>query len=145
MRNRFRAGLVALTALVGLTLSSAAFAASGTVSITVVKAGWFIGGAGGSGTLTFHGRHYPLAISGLSAGLVFGAAKTMFYGTVRHIHRASDIAGVYGAGGAGAVAGTAGVSTVVLTNGKGAVLRLQGRQVGLMLNVDLSGMAISLK
>ena len=27
----------------------------------------------GTGTLTFHGRTYPLSIGGLSAGLVFGA------------------------------------------------------------------------
>ena len=30
-------------------------------------------------------------------------------------------------------------------NGKGAVLELSGRQVGLMANADLSGLAITLK
>jgi hypothetical protein len=34
---------------------------------------------------------------------------------------------------------------IVLTNQKGAVLELSGRQVGLMANVDLSGLAITLK
>jgi hypothetical protein len=34
---------------------------------------------------------------------------------------------------------------MVLTNQKGAVLELSGRQVGLMANVDLSGRAITLK
>jgi len=33
----------------------------------------------------------------------------------------------------------------VLTNQKGAVLELTGRQVGLMANADLSGLVISLK
>ena len=34
---------------------------------------------------------------------------------------------------------------IVLTNNKGAVLQLQGRQVGLMANADLSGLAISIQ
>jgi hypothetical protein len=33
----------------------------------------------------------------------------------------------------------------VLENEKGAVLSLNGRQVGLIANLDLSGMAISLR
>jgi hypothetical protein len=33
----------------------------------------------------------------------------------------------------------------VLQNAKGALLELSGRQTGLMINVDLSGMAIGLK
>jgi hypothetical protein len=40
-------------ALVGV--SSAAHADSGTVWIRIVKGGWFIGGAGGRGMLTFPG------------------------------------------------------------------------------------------
>ena len=38
-----------------------------------------------------------------------------------------------------------GVGAIVLSNEKGAVLSLSGRQVGLIANVDLSGMAISLR
>jgi hypothetical protein len=38
-----------------------------------------------------------------------------------------------------------GARAIVLTNQKGAVLELSGRQVGLMANVDLSGLAITLK
>ena len=34
---------------------------------------------------------------------------------------------------------------IVLRNQKGAVLRLSGRQVGLIANADLSGLAISLR
>ena len=41
--------------------------------------------------------------------------------------------------------GSRGVGGIVLTNEKGAVLRLQGRQTGLMVNADLSGLAISLR
>jgi hypothetical protein len=138
-----RATLFALSvALAGLTC--AARADSGTISFRVLKGGWFIGASGGSGTLIFHGRAYPLSIGGLSAGLVFGASETYLIGRVSHIFRPSDVAGVYGAVGAGAALG-GGAGAIVLRNEKGALLQLQGRQVGLIANLDLSGMAISLR
>ena len=54
-----------------------------------------------------------------------------------------DVAGVYGAAGQGLQSAAA--RAIVLTNQKGAVLELSGRQVGLMANLDLSGLAITLK
>jgi len=33
----------------------------------------------------------------------------------------------------------------VLTNGRGAILSLTGRQVGLQINADLSGLAVSMR
>ena len=98
----FRAALVALFALVGSGVSSGAHADSGTIWIDEFKGGWFIGASGGSGTLIFHGRRYPLSIGGLSAGLIFGASATRLYGHVSNIRRPSDVAGVYGAAGAAA-------------------------------------------
>lgn len=144
LSHRFRTGLVALIAIVGASLSSAAYADSGIIRISVVKAGWIFGANGGSGELIFHGRRYPLSIGGVDFGLVFGASQTYLSGRVSRIRRPSDVAGVYGAGGAGAAVG-AGVRAIVLSNEKGAVLELSGRQVGLMLNADLSGLAISLR
>jgi hypothetical protein len=140
----FRAAMIALAALTGVSLSSAAQADSGTIRISVVKAGWIIGGSGGTGTLTFHGRTYPLSIGGISYGIVFGASQTNLRGRVSNIRRPSDVAGVYGAAGAGLAVG-GGASAIVLTNQKGAVLELSGRQVGLIANADLSGLAISLR
>jgi hypothetical protein len=140
--SALRTGLIAL-AFAGASLSSA-YADSGTVRISVVKGGWIIGGSGGNGTLTFHGKRYPLSIGGVSAGLVFGASQTDLVGTVSNIRQPSDVAGVYGAVGAGAAVGT-GTRAIRLRNDKGALLQLQGRQTGLMVNADLSGMAIALK
>ncbi|MDB5618423.1 hypothetical protein [Tardiphaga sp.] len=143
--SALRTAIVAASlAIAGLGLSSVARADSGTIRISVLKGGWFIGASGGSGTLTFRGRTYPLSIGGLSAGLVFGASQTYLSGRVSRINRPSDVAGVYGAGGAGAAIGR-GVSAIVLANEKGALLELSGRQTGLMVNADLSGLAISLK
>jgi hypothetical protein len=139
----FRTALVGLIAFLGASVSSIAHADEGTIRISVLKGGWFIGASGGHGTLMFHGQRYPLSIGGVSAGLVFGAAETYLSGRVSNIHRPSDVAGVYGAGGAGAAVGR-GVGAIVLTNEKGAVLKLTGRQAGLMVNADLSGLAISI-
>jgi hypothetical protein len=140
----FRAALFSLIALMGVSLSSAARADSGTIRISVLKAGWIIGGSGGSGTLFFHGRNYPLSIGGVSYGIVFGASQTDLRGRVSNIFRPSDVAGVYGAAGAGLAVG-GGASAIVLTNQKGAILELSGRQIGLIANADLSGLAISLR
>ena len=139
--SAFRAALVALAAVAG---GSCAHADEGFVSLVIYKAGWIIGGSGGGGTLNFHGRNYPLSTGGIDYGLVFGGSRTVLHGRVSNIWRPSDVAGVYGAAGAGIAVG-GGARAIVLTNQKGAVLELSGRQVGLMANVDLSGLAITLR
>jgi hypothetical protein len=140
----FRASLIALIAIAGVSLSSAAYADSGAISFRVLKAGFIVGGSGGSGTLTFHGKRYPISIGGLSYGFTFGASETRFHGTVSHINRPSDVAGVYAAAGAGGAIGR-GAQAIVLTNQKGAVLSLTGRSAGVIISADLNGMAVSLK
>ena len=143
-RASFRAAMLAFIALMGMSFVSAAYADSGRIHIRIVKAGFVIGGSAGSGTLTFKGRKYPLSIGGLSYGFTFGASETNLYGTVTNIRRPSDVAGVYGQAGAGAAVGR-GAQGVVLTNQSGAVLTLSGRQTGLIVSADLSGLALSLR
>jgi len=140
----FRSVAFAAIAAAGVSLAGAAHADSGTIRFSVYKAAFFIGGSGGEGTLTFHGRKYPVSIGGISGGLAFGASKTYFQGTVRHIRRPSDVTGVYGAAGGGGAIGK-GAQVIVMTNDKGAQLELTGRQVGLQVNADLSGLSISVK
>ena len=140
--SAIRTALIALVAFVGLSPTS--LADSGSVTLTIYKGGWIIGGSGGSGILNFHGRYYPLSTGGLDYGLVFGGSKTVLRGRVSNIWRPSNVAGVYAAAGAGLAVGT-GARAIVLTNQKGAVLELTGWQVGLLANVDLSGLAITLK
>jgi hypothetical protein len=141
-----RATLVALTAVFagGFAFAPAAHADSGRISFTVVKAGFIIGGQGGRGVLRFHGRSYPISIGGLSYGFTFGASETRFHGRVTHIRRPSDVAGVYGAAGAGAAIGR-GVQSIVLTNQNGAILTLSGQQAGLIVSADLSGLAVTMQ
>ena len=142
--SSFRSLAVAAVATVAVSAASAAHADSGTIRFAVYKAAFFVGGSGGEGTLTFHGRSYPISIGGVSGGFAFGVSKIYFRGTVRHIRRVRDATGVYGAAGGGGALGKC-AQVIVMTNDKGATLELTGRQVGLQVNADLSGMAISLK
>jgi lipid-binding SYLF domain-containing protein len=139
----FRTITIALAVLLAGALSPAR-ADSGTVRISFLKAGWVIGGNVGSGTLTFRGRTYPLTVGGMSYGFTFGGSQTNLRGVVSNIFQPSDIEGVYGAAGAGATV-IRGPQAIVLTNQKGAVLQLSGTQTGLMVNLDVSGMALSLR
>jgi hypothetical protein len=138
-----RRAVLALIALL-LVAPAGARAESGAVSLTIYKGGWIIGGSGGGGTLNFRGRSYALSVGGIDYGLVFGGSKSVLRGRVSNIRRPSDVAGVYGAAGAGLAIG-GGARAIVLTNQKGAVLELSGYQTGLMANADLSGMAITLR
>ena len=95
-----RGALIALAAMLGVGLHSA-IADSGNIALTVYKGGWIIGGSAGSGALYFRGRTYGLGVGGLDYGLVFGGSKTVLRGRVSNIRRASDVAGVYAAAGAG--------------------------------------------
>ena len=137
-----RVVLIALIVTVGL--GTAVFADGGGIRFNVVKAGFVIGGSGGSGTLVFHGRYYPLAIGGVSYGFTFGASATDFFGTVSNIRWPSDVSGVYVAAGAGAAVGPGG-GVIVLTNQHGAVLTVSGRQVGLIVAADLNGLVITVR
>lgn len=127
----------------GMAVSQAE-AATGSISLHIVSAGFIFGVTGGSGVLTFAGHQYPLSVGGISAGATIGASGTDLVGTAYHLHRPADIAGVYSAAGAGlSVAG--GRSAAQLTNANGVLLRLRGRQIGFMFSIDLSGMVISLQ
>jgi len=134
LSSAIRAALIALTVTgAGLT---ATYADSGSIRFNVIKAGFVVGGSGGSG--------YPLAIGGVSYGFTFGASSTDFVGTVTNIRRPSDVNGVYGAAGAGVAVGP-GAGGIVLTNQNGAVLTLAGRQAGLIVAADLNGLVITLR
>ena len=138
-----RASLIGALALAGIALVPA-YADSGGITFSVVKAGFVIGGSAGSGMLFFHGQQYPLGIGGLSYGFTFGASETHFRGTVSHIRGPGDVAGVYAAGNVGAAVG-AGAQAIVLTNEKGAVLTLTGSSVGAIVSADLNGLIITVR
>jgi len=134
--------IVAAGTLLFTDLASAAPAA--TIQFTLYKAGFIVGGSGGSGTLKFKGKQYPVSIGGVSLGATIGASKAELIGEVYNLKNPSDIEGTYTAAQAGvAVAG--GAKVAELTNSKGVVLKVKGKQIGLELALDLSGMEVKLK
>jgi hypothetical protein len=145
MNKVTRRNLIISSAALASGLSfSPAEAATGSISLHIVAAGFIFGVSGGSGVLTFRGKQYPLSIGGISAGATIGASGTDLVGTASNMHAPGDIEGVYSAVGAGlSVAG--GRSAAQLSNARGVVLRLRGRQVGFMFSLDLAGMSISLQ
>jgi hypothetical protein len=118
-------------------------AESGTVRLHIVKAGFIIGVGGGSGTLVFQGKHYHLSVGGIGIGSL-GVAAVDLVGTASNLHRAADIAGSYGAAGAGATF-VGGGQVATLQNGNGVVLQLQGLQAGFQVSLGLGGMTISMQ
>ena len=142
LSSAIRAALIALT-VAGAGLATA-YADSGSIRFNVIKAGFVVGGSGGSGTLVFHGRRYPLSIGGVSYGFTFGASATDFFGEVSNIRSPSDVNGVYGAAGAGVAVGP-GAGGIALVNQNGAVLTLSGRQLGVIVAADLNGLVITLR
>ena len=146
LRKSFIGAAATLILAAGTLLfaNMASAAPSGTIAFTLYKAGFIVGGSGGSGTLKFKGKQYPVSIGGVSLGATIGASKAELIGEVYNMKNPSDIEGTYSAGQAGvAVAG--GAKVAELKNSKGVVLKVKGKQVGLELALDLSGMEISLK
>jgi lipid-binding SYLF domain-containing protein len=121
-----------------------AAAADGTLELTLYKAGFIVGGSGGSGKLVFQGKTYPLSIGGVSLGATIGASKAELIGEVMNLKNVSDIEGIYTAGQAGAAA-AGGEKVAHLKNSKGVELKVKGKQIGLEFALDLSGMQLSLK
>ena len=131
----FRAALIAIIAVAAASVSSFARADSGTIRISVLKGGWFLGASGGSGTLFFHGRRYPLSIGGLDLGLVFGASHTYLSGRVSNIFSPSDVAGVY------AQAHREGHGDLLEATAIQRALQVPGRPEGTELFVNVSAAA----
>lgn len=140
--TKYAATIIA-AAILFAALPAQSYADTGTVRITVSKAGFIVGVGGGNGTLTFRGRTYPLSIGGVSVGTI-GVARAELVGRAYHLRSPSDIEGTYSAVGASlAIAG--GAKTARLQNSRGVVLELRGRQVGFEASINLSGLQISLR
>jgi hypothetical protein len=138
-----RLAMVTLFAVVVPVTSSSA-QAPGFVRVKLVKVGLMVGAGGGSGVLTYRGRHYPFRVSGLSVGVAAGASVSRLEGWASGIKQISDFAGTYSSvGGGGAFVG--GFGGVELGNEKGVRIALRGPRAGMEFAGNLSQIAISLK
>ena len=133
--------LLALAVLIGGVTNSHAI--TGTVRVTVAKAGLLVGAGSGRGTLTFRHRRYPFTMHGLSVGITAGASISKLVGRAEHIGEIGDFSGSYTVvGGGGALIG--GIGGVQLKNDKGVIITLEGPKAGLELSANLSTVVITL-
>jgi hypothetical protein len=140
-KHRVWIALVAIAATVGVATPSLAI--TGTVRVTVAKAGFIVGAGGGQGVLTFRHRNYPFTVQGLSIGFTAGASINKFVGRAQYINELSDFNGTYSVVGAGgALAG--GFGGVQLRNEKGVTISLQGLRAGLEASANISRVVITL-
>ena len=116
---------------------------NGVISVNVFSAGLIVGAGGGEGTLTFAGQVYPVSVGGIGIGMIgFGGGQ--MEGVAYNMRSPADIAGTYGAAGAGFTL-VGGARVAQLQNENGVILQVHGVQIGFEVNLDLAGMTISLK
>lgn len=145
-RRKFVATGAAMIAAAAASTANAqpTSAPSGTIELRIFRAGFIVGGSGGSGTLYFKNNGYNLGVGGVSLGATIGVARADFVGEVYNLKDPKDIEGTYAAITASAAA-AGGVGITELQNQRGVRLRLQGTQIGLMVSIDLSGMILSIR
>jgi lipid-binding SYLF domain-containing protein len=101
--RRYAIGWIGLTVLVAsVGTATPSLAVTGSVRVTVAKAGFIVGGGGGRGVLTFRHRNYPFTVQGLSLGVTAGASVNKLTGRAEYINELRDFAGTYSVVGAGA-------------------------------------------
>ena len=123
--------------------ASPSLAVTGSVRVTVAKAGFIVGGGGGRGVLTFRHRNYPFTVQGLSLGLTAGASVNKLVGRAEYMNEISDFTGTYSVVGAGAAL-FGGVGGVQLKNGKGVIITLQVPKGGLEVSANVTKVVITL-
>jgi hypothetical protein len=142
--RKHRSNRIALMALVlAVGVAAPSHAITGTVRVTVAKAGFVVGAGGGRGTLTFRHRNYPFTVQGLSLGFTAGASINKLVGRADYMSELGDFAGTYSVVGAGGAL-IGGVGAVQLKNDKGVIITLQGPKGGLEVSANVTKVVITL-
>ena len=132
---------LALATTIGIPMPSHAI--TGTVRVTVAKAGFIVGAGAGQGVLTYRHRNYPFTVQGLSLGLTAGASVSKLVGSARYINELSDFSGTYRVTGAGAAL-VGGIGGVQMRNAKGVAITLEGPKGGFELSANITKVIITL-
>ena len=127
-----------------LVLPQQANAQDARIEFKVVKAGLIVGVGGGSGTLFYRDKTYPISIGGVSLGPQIGITVAMLKGAVYNLGNVADIEGKYNAATAGSavIAGATGAQMMTANN---VSINVTGAQVGLALSLNVAGLTIRLK
>ena len=114
----------------------------GTIELSGGKVAAGVGYSWGSGTLFFHGKRYPLNVSGVSLGSA-GVNEYTASGTVTGLTTPQDINGIFTAAGAGLTLG-GGAGITEMENNNGVTIDLNSTSEGLSATVAVKGVQISL-
>ena len=144
-RQSIKVVSIILAATVGLMASSRlAEARTGTVHLTLAKAGIVLGVGRATGTLHFEGRNYRLEVSGITAGTI-GVGVVRLKGHAYHLRSAADIGGHYTVASVSAAI-VGGIKTARLQHSHSAVyLQVEGPSVGFELSATLGGVTITVE
>jgi hypothetical protein len=118
------------------------YAQTGSIHLSVVKAGFIVSTGSGTGTLDYQGKTYRLSVSSFGFGTI-GVSGGELVGTAHNFRTAADIAGRYKAAAAGLTVG-AGGQVARFRNENGVILELVGAQLGLAVSLGSAGMTIAL-
>jgi len=135
--------IVAALATITLAATTPSQAQTCSIRLHIVKAGFIVGAGGGTGTLVCHGRAFRLSVGGIGLGSL-GIAAADLAGTASNVRNPANVAGTYGAAGAG-VTFVGGGQVATLQNQNGVVLHLAGGQVGFQVSLGLAGMTIAMQ
>ena len=140
--RKFGAAIVGAAIILGGT-SVDCYSQTGSIHLTVVKAGFIVSTGSGTGTLDYQGRTYRLSVSSFGFGTI-GVSGGALVGTAYNLRTAADIAGTYRAATAGLTVG-AGAGVGRFQNANGVILELVGAQLGLAVSLGSAGMTIALQ
>ena len=135
--------IVAALATTTLAATTPSQAQTCSIRLHIVKAGFIVGAGGGTGTLVCHGRAFRLSVGGIGLGSL-GIAAADLAGTASNVRNPANVAGTYGAAGAG-VTFVGGGQVATLQNQNGVVLHLAGGQVGFQVSLGLAGMTLAMQ
>jgi hypothetical protein len=141
MRRLF-AVLIGLAILLTQPIASSAQTPDGVIELSGGSVAAGIGLTWGSGTLIFHGKRYPLRVSGLQLAAV-GISEYTAAGSVYGLRKPEDINGVYTAVGVGLTLGGGG-SVAAMRNQNGVEIHLASTSAGLGFALAAGGMKITL-
>jgi len=140
--------IAALMTVAALGLAAGAAIAEDRVPDATVKltGGSIAAGVGvewGSGTVTYHGKDYPISVKGLSVGGV-GATSIDASGKVYNLKKLEDINGKYTTLNTGVTAAQ-GVGVTAMSNPNGVTIELVSTTQGVALSLGGGGVEMSIQ
>ncbi len=138
--------LVAFAVMTSVTFAAKESSPDATLRLSFKSVAVGVGFSGGSGTLTYKGKDYPVNVNGLSVGKV-GITSSSAYGEVFNLKRLQDFNGHYdvGAKGTRGVTLGGGKSGTLMTNQAGVIVRVSSTQKGVSVNATGGGVDMQLK